>query len=100
VKLTDTSESYVESKAKGMPPQFQEIGVLDADKQRSAKRAAKESYVSTCFEGEDEPAARATERGVTRTFVLSKEGDPSMPCSNGRTRIREEDFTEDTNKMR
>jgi len=37
--------------------------------------------------GEDKPAAQAAERGVTRTFVLSEEGEPLMPCSNARARI-------------
>jgi 5-methylcytosine-specific restriction endonuclease McrA len=37
--------------------------------------------------GEIKPAPQNAERGVTRTFVLSKDRQPLMPCSNARARI-------------
>src|ERR1700751_5247086 len=70
-----------------MLPQFQACRVATEDKPRSARNGRQQRATVQLVRGETKPAPQNAERGVTRTFVLSKEGRPLMPCSNARARI-------------
>jgi 5-methylcytosine-specific restriction endonuclease McrA len=70
-----------------MLPQSQALRVAAADKQRSARNGRQQTATVQPVRGELQPAHQSAERGVTRTFVLSKDGSPLMPCSNARARI-------------
>jgi 5-methylcytosine-specific restriction endonuclease McrA len=77
-----------------MLPQSRTLEEQTADKQRSARNGlALERGNGSALtgvqhvQGEKEPAPQNAERGVTRTFVLGKDGTPLMPCSNARARI-------------
>ena len=70
-----------------MLPQSQALRVAAADKPGSARNGRQQTACAQPVRGETKPAPQNAERGVTRTFVLSKEGNPLMPCSNARARI-------------
>src|ERR1700756_886718 len=70
-----------------MLPQSQALRVAAADKPGSARNGRQQTACAQPVRGETKPAPQNAERGVTRTFVLSKEGRPLMPCSNARARI-------------
>ena len=70
-----------------MLPQSRALRVAAADKPRSARNGQQQTATVQPVRGEIKPAPQNAERGVTRTFVLSKEGNPLMPCSNARARI-------------
>ena len=70
-----------------MLPQSQALRVAAADKPRSARNGRQQTARVQPVRGEIKPAPQNAERGVTRTFVLSKAGHPLMPCSNARARI-------------
>jgi len=70
-----------------MLPQSQALRVAAADKPRSARNGRQQTARAQPVRGEIKPALQNAERGVTRTFVVSKEGNPLMPCSNARARI-------------
>jgi hypothetical protein len=71
----------------GILPQSQALRVAAADKQRSARNGRQQTATVQPVRGEIKPARQNAERGVTCTFVLSKDGSPLMPCSNARARI-------------
>lgn len=76
-----------------MLPQFQALRVAAADKPRSARNGQQQTATAQPVRGETKPECRETSeqcrkaRGAARTFVLSKNGNPLMPCSNARARI-------------
>ena len=70
-----------------MLPQSQALRVAAADKPGSARNGRQQTACAQPVRGEKKPAPQNAERGVTRTFVLSKEGNALMPCSNARARI-------------
>ena len=70
-----------------MLPQSPALRVAAADKPRSARNGQQQTAMVQPVRGESKPALQNAERGVTRTFVVSKEGTPLMPCSNARARI-------------
>jgi 5-methylcytosine-specific restriction endonuclease McrA len=70
-----------------MLPQSQALRAAAADKPRSARNGRQQTATVQLVRGETKPAPQNAERGVTRTFVLSKDGSPLMPCSNARARI-------------
>jgi 5-methylcytosine-specific restriction endonuclease McrA len=70
-----------------MLPQSQALRVAAADKPRSARNGQQQRATVQPVRGETKPAFQNAERGVTRTFVVSKAGNPLMPCSNARARI-------------
>src|SRR5271157_3294531 len=70
-----------------MLPQSQALRVAAADKPWSARNGQQQTATVQPVRGEIKPASQNAERGVTRTFVLSKDGNPLMPCSNARARI-------------
>jgi 5-methylcytosine-specific restriction endonuclease McrA len=70
-----------------MLPQSQALRVAAADKPGSARNGRQQTACAQPVRGEKKPVPQNAERGVTRTFVLSKEGNALMPCSNARARI-------------
>ena len=72
-----------------MLPQYPAIRVGAADTPRSARNGRSQTAQIQPVRGELIPAGSSgtAELGVTRTFVLSIEGNPLMPCSNARARI-------------
>jgi hypothetical protein len=69
-----------------MLPQSPDLGVAAADTRRSARNGRRQTATIQLVRGENKPAQNA-ERGVTRSFVVSRTGEPLMPCSNARARI-------------
>jgi hypothetical protein len=58
-----------------MLPQSQALRVAAADKPGSARNGRQQRAAAQPVRGEKKPAPQNAERGVTRTFVLSKEGN-------------------------